>query len=105
MSGSPTNPLAVLGDWLQNLLIVAFNLATQHPYVSGGVAGWFAAAYCVTCVVKGVYPSSKWAPDERPPLARVLLNICTPFTTFLSRLVEFLLRKVGIGPAAPGDTP
>jgi len=95
------NPLSTLGDWFQNLLIVLFNFATQHPKTAGGVAGWFALSYCVTNTVRGVYPSSKWKPDERPPLARVLLKVCGPFPLFISRIIEFVLRKIGVGPTEP----
>lgn len=95
------NPLSGLGDGVQTLLIWAFNFASSHPKVSGGIAAWFFLAFCITNLVRGMYPGSKWAPADRPPLARALLGLFDPFALNLWSLVAWLLKKVGVTPIEP----
>lgn len=101
MTTAALNPFDGLGDGVQNILIWLFGVASNHPKTAGGIAAWFFLAFCVTNIVRGMYPAAKWAPADRPPLARALLGLFDPFALNLWTLVAWLLKKVGVTPIDP----
>lgn len=97
-------PLAALGDSFQNVLIWTFNFATAYPKTAGGLAAWLVMSFCVTNVVRGIYPPCKWQTEDRPLLARATLALLDPFALNFWRVIEWLLKKVGVTPVSPpGD--
>jgi hypothetical protein len=90
------NPFAFVGDKAQDFWIWAFNLMGEYPMVTGAIFCWEAFCFLSVCIVRGLYPSSKWKKDDRPALARILLLICDPFVGNVWSIFEWMFAKLGI---------
>ena len=90
------SPLAWTGDKIQDFLIKVFEFASDHPEITAILVGWEFFCLVAVSVIRGVYPSSKWAKDDRPAWARVLLLLCDPFVGNVWTILQAIFDKIGI---------
>ena len=86
------SPLGYVGEGIQNLLVTLFNFADHHPRIAALVGIWLFCSFTFTNVIRAVYPSSRFAPDDRPTAARVLLATFSPW----AKIGEVFFRKIGV---------
>lgn len=90
------NPLTWLGDQLQNLLIVTFNFCGNYPKLTGSIFAWWVFCYVTISIIHGMWPESKTDDSKCPPVARVLLQLCSPFLGIVRAIITFVFEKIGI---------
>jgi hypothetical protein len=90
------SPFAFISDEITTGITHLFNFCSQHPELSGAIGSWFALCFLTSCIVRGIYPGSKWKRDERPTVARILLLMVDPFVGNLWYVFEWLFNRVGI---------